>query len=98
MESKSMSAQVLQAVAKIAVPLVWDSIKNMLFKPDPNPVDDILGGQQKIMDLIESLDYKKQVRDPMDKIHYWTKRMIEVINNIQKYVLLTSKQRATVLM
>ncbi|TFY79466.1 hypothetical protein EWM64_g4548 [Hericium alpestre] len=79
-----MSSTILGFIVKLAGKAIWYEIKQHLFKPDPNPIDAVLGGQQRIMDLIEELDYKAQIREPMDHIYYWTKRMPEVIDDLNR--------------
>ena len=81
-----MSEAIFKAIAQFAAKAIWGQIQKHIFKPEPDPIDAVLGGIKRIEELIEELDYKAQIRDPMNRIYYWTGRMQDVIADIQQYV------------
>jgi hypothetical protein len=81
-----MSEAVLKFIDELSPKTIYNDLKKYLFKPDTSQVDAIFGGYDQLRQLINKIDYGWLLSKPMRQIYVWTRKMEQIITDLQKYV------------
>ena len=63
-----MSTEILQYVLKYAASKISESIRDSLYEPAADKIEEILNGQEQIRALIEEVSHKEALRESMNLI------------------------------
>ncbi|KAI0552309.1 hypothetical protein F4679DRAFT_535243 [Xylaria curta] len=77
-----MSTAIINSILKFAAGQIFKQIKGLFYKPDTTVIDAIIGGYDRLENLIKTLDYQDKLWGPMNKIYYWVSRIQKTIDDL----------------